>query len=144
MYPVRKPLSMRYFFAFLFVCCLSCSSNEAEEEFIPVSASNIVGSWDLKATKISPGNEVDWSPNEQLDNYTFSLDGTFTRESEFLEDGTIAGTYTITDNQIAFTYISKTGDPANPRYFYKLSSSELILSYIGCIEECSLRYRKRQ
>lgn len=141
LYLSTKPIQMKYLLISLLICCLSCSGDKNEEDFIPVSVSNLLGTWELTDTKISPGGEVDWSPAEEKDSYTFRIDGTYTYEND-LEEESVAGGYAVLNNLITITYITKEQDTISRNYYFQISATELILDYEGCIEACSLRYRK--
>lgn len=132
---------MKYLLISLLICCISCSGDKNEENFIPVSVSNLIGKWELTDTKISPGGEVDWSPTLKNTNYVFRIDGTYTYESEVEEDN-VSGAYFVFNDLINIAYITKNQDTISRNYYFQISPNELILDYDGCIEACSLRYRK--
>lgn len=134
---------MKYLLISLLICFIGCSGDKSEEDFIPVSVSNLIGKWKLIETKISPGGEVDWSPTEQNANYVFRIDGTYTFESEVKEDN-VSGAYFVFNDLINIAYITKNQDTISRNYYFKISPNELILDFEGCIETCSLRYRKLQ
>ncbi len=135
---------MRFFLGCLLFCFISGLSNDTEEEFIPAPVFNLTGNWALAATRVSPGGAVGWSPNTHNESYTFQIDGTFILVSEFLEEGTLSGSYTADANRTTLVCASNDGSTETQPYGYQLTRNELVLYGIGCTEECSYRHKRRQ
>lgn len=95
------------------------------------------GKWQLEATKLSPGSLVlEWTQVEDGEVYWFSsegvyqnIDGAVTDEGDFLYNGEIL---TLSSN-----------DGSNEiRFYVSFEDEKMILAFVGCIEECSYRYRR--
>ncbi|MEA1786038.1 lipocalin family protein [Arenibacter sp. GZD96] len=134
---------MRHFLGYLFVCFVCSCTNDSNEEPIPASAAKLTGVWELTATRISPGGAVSWTPTTSIDILTFQSDGSFLWESEFLPDGALSGSFTADENLITLKSGSDDESEIIQRFGYQLTSNELILNGVTCIEECSFRYRRQ-
>ena len=120
----------RYFFLFAFVCLVGCT-----DSFDPVIESDILGSWQLEATKISPGNVVEnWTMVENGEILVLNQDGSFEIQGR---DGTSSGTYTY-----EVELLTLTSDANTSNFFVGFENDKMVLGFIGCIEECSYRYKR--
>ncbi|EAR01714.1 hypothetical protein FB2170_14338 [Maribacter sp. HTCC2170] len=117
---------------------LACSSdkdiNDVEIDY------EIIGQWQLDATKISPGGIVDWSSVTNGEIYDFKSNGTFELSNTKQCSEVIIGTFSIKDDQLSFQYLCDS-EQRNPSYNMWFEDGKLTLGFIGCIEECSYRYR---
>ena len=128
---------MKYILPILFLLFSGCSE---DEDLIHRIDHEIIGKWQLEATKISPGGIVDWSDVSNGEIYDFKPDGTL--ELSKLEEckAPVAGTFTVFEDQLFITY-SCNSQLYEPSYHFRLEDGKLILGFIGCIEECSYRYK---
>lgn len=128
---------------FMLAGLVSCDNkNDRTANEIPFGASKIVGDWELVETKISPGGPVDWSPAEYKDTYSFALDGTYVYTNLLDGDFSHNGTYSVEENELTLRYISREGANTSSAHYMGLKDNEMILNYIGCIEECSLKFKR--
>lgn len=126
------------------LCLVSCeTNNELPSSQIPLTGINVTGNWELIETKISPGGEVDWSPAEDSDMYIFAADGIYQYRSSTVPEADQNGTYTIEDGILRLRYDNNDGAMVESGYFLNLDGDEMILGYIGCIEECSYKYKRK-
>lgn len=128
---------MKYILPILFLLFSGCSE---DKDLIYQIDDEIIGKWQLEATKISPGGIVDWSDVTNGEIYDFKSDGTL--ELSKLEGckSPVAGTFTIVEDMLFLTY-SCNSQMFEPTYFFRFEDGKLILGFIGCIEECSYRYK---
>ncbi len=122
---------MKYSCLFLILFSLSCS--ESELRTVQLFGVNIIGKWQLEATKISPGGPVDWSDVTDGPIIEFKPNGL--AEVSNSENEQI-GIYKIEEDGISIRF-SETNN-----YRGSIQEGKLILGFIGCIEECSFRYRR--
>ncbi len=122
---------MKYSCLFLILFSLSCS--ESELRTVELSGVNIIGKWQLEATKISPGGPVDWSNVTDGSIFEFKPNG-FVEVSN--SENEQIGIYKIEEDGISIRF-SETNN-----YRGSLQEGKLILGFIGCIEECSFRYKR--
>ena len=122
---------MKYAYLFLILLGLSCSDDEIT--VTELSGVNIIGKWQLEATKISPGGPVDWSSVEDGAILEFKPTG-FLERSNSNDNAT--GIYEIEENRISITFLGTN------EYIGSIRDGKLIIGFIGCIEECSFRYKR--
>lgn len=127
---------------FLFFTALLISSCETSDDPGNALTSDIVGTWQLTANLLDPG---DGSGTFQAVNstktITFNADGTFTSNGEVCEmslttSSGSSGTYNTTDKTIDAN-CNNTNAPLS----YTIDNLTMDLSYF-CIEPCQARYRK--
>ena len=120
---------------------ISCNS-ESESAFgaTPLGSNAIVGQWKLEATKISPGGPVEWSDAIYKDVYKFDLSGTFRFISDQDAQYNKTGSYAVDGNELTLTYDTSTDGIKKSVFYFSIDDSKLLLDYIGCIEECRLRF----
>ncbi len=136
---------MKYLFLALVLVCISCNSegtNKATQQ-TPLSSTKIVGSWELSETKISPGSPVEWTAAEDTNTYQFELDGNYTYTNNGDKRLDHQGTYRVKDDELLLTYSSEVEEVKKATYRMTLSNAELILDYVGCTEECRLKYKRK-
>jgi len=128
---------MKYIPTIIFVLFLGCtdddlSSNQTDHE--------IIGKWQLEATKISPGGLVDWSDVTNGEIYEFKTDGKIILSKWDVCKGPINGTFFIDEDKL-FLRFSCNSQSYEPNYNIWFEDGKLILGFIGCIEECSYRFK---
>lgn len=132
---------MRYTLIFCLLFFVSCFDTEEDEVYIPEDIKDIVGSWQLQATKISPGGPVsEWTTVNNGPIYTFKSDYTFTLDKALnCNDNTLVGTFELKAGKL-FLETFCNGSAYTPVYFIEFDFGKAIMQYDGCIEECSYRY----
>ena len=128
---------MKYMPTILFVLFLGCADDDLNSNQI---GHDIVGQWQLEAKKISPGGIVDWSDVTNGEIYEFKTDGTIVLSKSDACKGPIIGTFAIDEDKL-FLKFSCDETLYEPSYFIGFEEDKLILGYVGCIEECSYRFR---
>ncbi len=124
---------------------LACNSDNDFED-LPQNAedirsSELVGKWVLEATRISPGGIVDWTEDNSGSNITFDLDRSFiwdyNNDTEVLR-----GTYAVEDNLLKLMYNDIQAGEIERLYRLTMEGSIFQINYIGCIESCTLQFRR--
>lgn len=132
---------MRTIFPFLLLLFISCNdSKDKPEKEVPIRGSELLGKWQLEATKISPGGPVEWTSVNNGGIYVFEPDGTFTFNDPGDTEFNRSGTYSVEEDELSLSYLRK-GENADAVYHMALAGGKLTLQFIGCIEECSERYK---
>ncbi len=128
---------MKYIPTILCVLFLGCVDDDLNNNQID---HNIVGQWQLEATKISPGGMVDWSDVTNGEIYEFKTDGTIVLSKWDACKGPIRGTFAIYEDKL---FLSFPCDSTlyEPSYHIWFEEGKLILGFVGCIEECSYRFK---
>ncbi|MDT0688382.1 lipocalin family protein [Salegentibacter sp. F188] len=120
-----------------------CESDDKEQlKVLDLTTTNLVGTWKLSESYVSPGGETSWQAVEDGSSYTFTNEGTFT--SDFYENCT-EGEYTVDGDNLTLTYTCEEleeGHEVWNRVVYSLTEKELILRGIGCTEACLYKYKK--
>lgn len=135
---------LKYFFftvVLVFASCISGGTNKVTSE-APLSIHNVLGNWELSQTKISPGGPVEWSMAENKNTYRFELDGSYIYLDNGNEERSHLGTYNVKDNELQLTHTAGGEEAKTATYRMTLSNSELILDFVGCSEECRLKYKR--
>jgi hypothetical protein len=128
---------MKYIPTIIFVLFFGCT----DDDLVKYQPDHeIIGKWQLEATKISPGGIVDWSEVKNGEIYEFNADGTFLLSRWEDCKAPITGTFAIEEELLSIE-ISCSSTLYQPSYKIRFEDSKLILGFIGCIEECSYRYR---
>ena len=97
-----------------------------------------MGTWRLGATKISPGGIVrEWTIVENGEIFELKSNRSFQKQNVEVLYG---GNYTFEDGEKLF--LNPDNDFGNVRYYADLKGPQLILGFIGYIEECSYRYKR--
>ena len=131
---------MKYFVPFLLLLFLSC----ADDDLIPTEIYHeIIGKWQLEATKISPGGIVDWTFLDNGEIYDFMADGTLELSKWEGCKSPIIGTFAVADERVYLRF-SCNSELNEPIYHISFDENKLILGFIGCIEECSYRFKPLQ
>jgi hypothetical protein len=128
---------MKYILSVLFVFVLGCSDDDLNSKQID---HDIIGKWQMEATKISPGGIVDWSEVTNGEIYELKTDGTLLLSKWDSCKGPISGTFAIDEDKL-FLKFSCDSTLYEPNYFIWFEEEKLILGFVGCIEECSYRFR---
>lgn len=129
---------MRWIFALFTIFLFSCDRNNDRASIVN---EGIIGKWQLEATKISPGGGViDWETVSKGEVYEFSEDGSFKLSNSKSCAENITGTYAVKADKLSLTYTCGT-IAQQPNFFMSFADNKLILGFIGCIEECSYRYK---
>lgn len=121
---------------FLFVLFLGCTSDHDD-----TVDHGIVGKWQLEATKISPGSIVDWSSVTNGEIYDFDSDGFFELSGSKQCNVPVGGTFTILKNRLSLQY-NCNSQHRDLNYNWWFEDGKLILGFVGCIEECSYRFKR--
>ena len=133
---------MRYFLPFLTLLFIGCSNNKQESNTpLPLSASGILGEWQLEATRISPGSPVDWTDVSNGPRYIFESDRSFDFISSDNVSVSKSGSYEVEENLLTLRY-STQGENVARVYYMNFEDGKLVLQFVGCIESCSERYRR--
>lgn len=127
---------MKYIPTIFFVLFLGCIDDDLNDNQIH---NNILGKWQLEATKISPGGIVDWSYVTDGEQYEFKIDGTIVLSKWEGCKGPINGTFTLDGDQLLLKF-SCDETLYEPGYLIWFEDDKLILGFVGCIEECSYRF----
>ncbi|MEK6155524.1 lipocalin family protein [Flavobacteriaceae bacterium 3-367] len=133
---------MRYFLPLFLLLFIGCSNNKQEHNApLPLSASGLLGEWQLEATRISPGSPVDWTEVSDGSRYTFESDRSFDFVSS--DDASLgkSGSYEVEENLLTLRY-SVQGENVARVYYMNFEDGKLVLQFVGCIESCSERYRR--
>ena len=129
---------MRYLFPFLFVMLLGCTDDDLIGDDV---VHDIIGKWQLEATKISPGGIVDWTFVDDGVVYEFSKDGTLQLSKWEGCKAPVNGTFAIGEERLYLRFLCNS-ELYEPVYLISFEESKLILGFLGCIEECSYRFKK--
>jgi hypothetical protein len=128
---------MKYVFPFLFLLLFGCADDDLIDKEIN---HDIIGMWQLEATKISPGGIVDWTLLDNGEVYGFSKDGTFELSKWEGCKSPVLGTFAVTEERLYLRF-SCNSELIEPIYRISFDGNKLILGFIGCIEECSYRFK---
>ncbi len=132
-----------YFVLTAFFLVFSCQK-DTEETIVPLTTSNILGSWQLKSSYVSPGGDTEWGEVEDGYIFKFNSDATFTQNKTIEGASDKSGTYILSDDIFQLTY-SDGGKQASQHFSIEMSKTIMTLSPAGpsfCIEPCLYRYRK--
>jgi len=136
---------VRYVFILLLVLFFVKCDTKNEEGIgreVPLLVNNIVGEWQLEASKISIGERAEWKIVENGGVYTFELNGAYTYVIN--KDSKESGTY-IFDNENKIISFNTNDKDETQNYLVKLGADKMILSPNGpvfCTDGCSYRYKK--
>jgi len=128
---------MKYILPILLLFVLGCTDDDLNDK---LADHDIIGEWQLEATKISPGGIVDWSNVTNGEIYKFKSDGTLVLSRWDNCKAPINGAFAIDEDKL-FLRFSCASTLHEPSYFIWFEESKLILGFVGCIEECSYRFR---
>ncbi len=128
---------MKYLPTIIFVLFLGCTDDDLSSNQVD---HDIIGKWQLEATKISPGGIVDWSIVTDGDIYEFKTDGTITLSKWDACKGPISGTFALYEDKLFLRFLCNS-QLNEPKYNIWFENDNLILGFIGCIEECSYRFK---
>ena len=132
-------VKIKYILLLLCLVILGCGKDNDDE--LPNVDSDIVGKWQLEATRISPGGIVDWSNIANGEIYDFLDNGTFQLSNSKECDMTSIGTYSLKEDNLALEFLCDS-ETRKPNYFFWFNEGKLVLGFIGCIEGCSYRFKK--
>lgn len=121
----------------LFVLFLGCTDDDLINH---QNDHDIIGKWQLEATKISLGGIVDWSNVTDGEIYDFKADGTLILSKWDACKGPINGTFLFEGDKLFLRFLCNS-QLYEPSYNIWFEEDKLILGFIGCIEECSYRFR---
>lgn len=129
---------MKYLTYVFLLLILSCGK---DEDTLPTVTNELHGKWQLEATKISPGDIVEnWTMVANGPMFEFKTNGSYTDNAKACGI-VVNGIYSTTDDILTLRYHCK-GDAIETNFNMNFSEGMLILSNVGCIEECSYKYRK--
>lgn len=112
-----------------------------DDETLPVIDNKLYGKWQLEATKISPGGIVeDWTMVSNGTIIEFRSNGSYSDTSKVC-GGIVNGIYSVKEGILSLRYVCN-GNSMEANFRMNFSDDRLILANVGCIEECSYRYRK--
>ncbi|MBD1261075.1 hypothetical protein HZY62_10785 [Maribacter polysiphoniae] len=129
---------MKYFFPFLFLLILGCADDDLKGGEID---HEIIGQWQLEATKISPGGIVDWTRVDDGAIYDFQGDGSLELSKWDGCKAPVNGTFAIAEEKLYLRFFCNS-ELYEPVYRILVEEKKLILGFIGCIEECSYRFKR--
>ena len=120
---------------------VGCNNPEDSLHVVDLSVQNLAGTWKLTEAYVSPGGETTWQSVEEGMEYDFNTDGSF----DASEGNCLSGTYNLDLEAERLTFNCENESESTPFAFriLKLTSSEMEISYVGCIEACIYRYRKQ-
>lgn len=118
----------------------SCSRKEQPLKVLNLSKEKLVGSWILSEKYISPGGETNWRVVEDGKEYVFNSDGTFQASAGECSFGNFE---VDMENDLLTFYCSDSSIESRSYRILNLTSSELQINYVGCIEACILKFRKQ-
>jgi hypothetical protein len=129
---------MKNIVSILLTCCTIIACNKSTAE---VQNEGLTGKWQLTEYFINPGDGGDWH----------AADNDIIHTIEFREDGSFSCSDSSYRNVIAYqqvdsmriNFLLPTQIPSYTEYYFKLEDNNqtLILSYKGCIEGCSNKYK---
>lgn len=127
----------------LFVAAISlnsCSSSDDSLLIVDLTVDSLSGTWKMTEAYVSPGGETTWQTVENGTEYTFFPNGNFNAT----QDECPTGTYSLdlNESKLSFTCTDNTESMRSFRVV-SITESEMEISYIGCTEACSYRYRKQ-
>lgn len=126
---------MKHFVFAIALLFLLCENNSLEAVD---TSSGLIGVWQLNATKISPGGPVaEWTIVENGQIYQFGTDGAYSLTNVENND---SGFFKLEDAILTLT--SNQDDITAQQFYVSKADGNLILGFVGCIEECSFRYKK--
>ncbi|NAS11571.1 lipocalin family protein [Poritiphilus flavus] len=128
--------------AFVLACNSDDSFSDLPENAEDIKSSELVGKWVLEATRISPGGVVDWTEDNSGSNIIFDLNRSFIWD---YNNGTdpLEGTFAVEDNLLSLTYPDNLGGEIERQYYLSIEGSIFQINYIGCIESCTLQFRRQ-
>lgn len=129
---------MKNIVPFLFLFFFGCSDDDLKSNEID---HEIIGKWQLDATKISPGGIVDWTLVENGQIYDFRADGTFDLSKWEGCKSMVSGTFAVSEERLYLKFSCST-EVNEPIYLISFDKNKLILGFVGCIEECSYRFKR--
>ncbi|MCK0190412.1 hypothetical protein [Arenibacter sp. F20364] len=128
---------LTYLFILLLIGC------GKDEDTLPLITNELLGIWQLEATKISPGDIVEnWTAVTNGPMFEFKANGSYTHNEKAC-GGIVNGIYSTSDSLLTMRYHCK-NDAIETNFNMSFSEGKLILSNVGCIEECSYKYRKME
>lgn len=126
---------LRYVFVLFFFSC------GKDDDTLPLITNELLGKWQLEATKISPGDIVEnWTlvPNGPI--FEFKANGSYTHNEKAC-GGIVNGIYSTSGSVLTLRYQCE-NNAIETIFNMELTEGRLILSNVGCIEECSYKYRR--
>jgi hypothetical protein len=129
---------MKYVLPLLLLLFLACNADK--DVVVEGIDHQIIGKWELEATKISPGGIVDWTNVTKGPIFEFKSDSTFELSKSELCPKAVLGTFHISEDILHLEYFCDSNS-SNTDYYYWFEDGKLILGLMGCIEECSYRYK---
>lgn len=129
---------MKYVLPLLLLLFLACNADK--DVVVEGIDHQIIGKWQLEATKISPGGIVDWTNVTKGPFFEFKSDSTFELSKSILCPKAVLGIFTIAEDILNLEYFCDSIS-SNTDYYYWFEDGKLILGFMGCIEECSYRYK---
>lgn len=127
------------FYVSILVLLSGCTGNEEPLRIVDLKFQNIVGTWKLTETYISPGGTTEWRPVEDGVEYTFNADATFL----VTEGNCRTGTFSLEEDLLSFNCSEASQNSPMSFRFNSISSEQMEVSYIGCIEACIYRFQKQ-
>lgn len=126
---------------FLFSGCES--GDEQELKVLDLTTTNLVGTWKLSETYVSPGGETSWRAVEDGRSYTFTKEGIFTSDAY---EGCTEGEYAVDGDNLIMEYTCEELEEGQREVWtqavHSLTEDTLVLRGIGCIEACLYKYKK--
>lgn len=119
---------------------LSCGK---DEDTLPLITNELLGKWQLEATKISPGDIVEnWTTVMNGPIFEFKSNGSYTHNEKAC-GGIVNGIYSTNESVLTLRYHCE-NNAIETNFNMSFAEGRLILSNVGCIEECSYKYRKME
>lgn len=135
---------MKRYFLLLMLLGFSSCDKESKEESIPLRSSEIVGSWQLSETYISPGGQTSWQAVENGDIYYFVMDGAFSQINVLEVNPFRSGTFSYANELLVLSF-TFAGEEKSQTYLVEMADSTMTLTPAGpaiCIEPCLYRFKK--
>ena len=131
---------MKYLTYVFVLFILSCGK---DEDTLPLITNELLGKWQLEATKISPGDIVEnWTMVTNGAIFEFKANGSYTHNEKAC-GGIVNGIFSTNAQILTLRYHCE-NNSIETNFNMNFSEGDLILSNVGCIEECSYKYRKME
>ena len=127
---------------FLILSLFSCDKESFKE--VPLTASKIVGSWQIISNTYSIGGPLITDEVSDGGIYTFNIDNTFNYSAASESDTDFAGTYLLEEDLLTLSY-NRDGEDIEWLLIPSFNGREMRLSPGGdilCIEGCYFTVRK--
>jgi len=131
---------MKYLTYVFILFIFSCGK---DEDTLPLITNELLGKWQLESTKISPGDIVEnWTTVANGAIFEFKANESYTHNEKAC-GGIVNGIFSTNDQILTLRYHCE-NNAIETSFNMNFAEGRLILSNVGCIEECSYKYRKME